>query len=412
MNEMEVVNNNNMNHFESIDYVSKKVLVRVDFNVPLDPQTLAVTDITRISAALPTLHFLIKKGAKVILLSHLGRPKNGPEDVFSLKHIVPTLNQIIGTKVIFVEDCMNAQTAIDAMQPGEVLLLENLRFYKEETKGDVAFAKNLAKYADIYINDAFGTAHRAHASTTQIAHFFEPSHKAFGYLMDAELIAAARFIHNPPRPLTAIIGGAKISDKIVLIENLLHQVDNLLIGGGMAFTFLKALGHEIGTSLCEDDSISVARKCWDLAKHKNVNLMLPLDSICSADFSNNLPTECFSNYDLPHDVMGLDIGPATVEAFSSIIQASKSIVWNGPMGVFEMSNFEHGTNAIAQAVADVTQRGAYSLVGGGDSIAALTKANLQSSVTHVSTGGGAFLELLEGKVLPGVAAISAPKTMF
>jgi len=393
-----------MQNIETFDFQDKKALIRVDFNVPLNGN-FEVTDATRINAAVPTIKKVFAGGGSVILMSHLGRPKGEKQDKFSLKHIVATVSEKLGVPVQFAEDCIGT-AAIEAagkIKSGEVLLLENLRFYNEETEGDVVFAKKLADLGDVYINDAFGTAHRAHASTAIIAFFFKD--KMFGYVIENELEAAQKVVENSERPFTAIMGGAKISDKILLIEKLLDKVDNLIIGGGMSYTFFKALGGEIGASLVESDKLNLARTILELAKEKNVNLRLPTDSIIASEFSNDANISGSENTSIPSGWMGLDIGPKAIEEFSAIIKKSKTIMWNGPMGVFEMSNFENGTKSVAQAIAGATENGAYSLIGGGDSAAAINKFNYQDKVSYISTGGGALLEYLEGKELPGLKAI-------
>ena len=393
-----------MQNIETFDFQDKKALIRVDFNVPLN-SNFEVTDATRINAAVPTIKKVLAGGGSVILMSHLGRPKGEKQDKFSLKHIVATVSEKLGVPVQFAEDCIGT-AAIEAagkIKSGEVLLLENLRFYNEETEGDVVFAKKLADLGDVYINDAFGTAHRAHASTAIIASFFKD--KMFGYVIENELEAAQKVVENSERPFTAIMGGAKISDKILLIEKLLDKVDNLIIGGGMSYTFFKALGGEIGASLVESDKLNLARTILELAKEKNVNLCLPTDSIIASEFSNDANISGSENTSIPSGWMGLDIGPKAIEEFSAIIKKSKTIMWNGPMGVFEMSNFENGTKSVAQAIAGATENGAYSLIGGGDSAAAINKFNYQDKVSYISTGGGALLEYLEGKELPGLKAI-------
>ena len=393
-----------MQNIETFDFQDKKALIRVDFNVPLNGN-FEVTDATRINAAVPTIKKVFAGGGSVILMSHLGRPKGEKQDKFSLKHIVATVSEKLGVPVQFAEDCIGS-AAIEAagkIKSGEVLLLENLRFYNEETEGDVVFAKKLADLGDVYINDAFGTAHRAHASTAIIAFFFKD--KMFGYVIENELEAAQKVVENSERPFTAIMGGAKISDKILLIEKLLDKVDNLIIGGGMSYTFFKALGGEIGASLVESDKLNLARTILELAKEKNVNLCLPTDSIIASEFSNDANISGSENTSIPSGWMGLDIGPKAIEEFSAIIKKSKTIMWNGPMGVFEMSNFENGTKSVAQAIAGATENGAYSLIGGGDSAAAINKFNYQDKVSYISTGGGALLEYLEGKELPGLKAI-------
>ena len=395
-----------MKTIDQANFANKKVLIRVDFNVPLD-KNYNITDDNRITAALPTIKKILKDGGAVILMSHLGRPKNGPTDEFSLKHIVPHLSDLLGQQVEFANDCIG-QEATDkakALQPGEVLLLENLRFYKEEEKGDVEFAKKLAALGNVYVNDAFGTAHRAHASTSVIAQFF-PDAKYFGYLMASELENAEKVLNNPQRPFTAIMGGSKVSDKIKLIERLLDKVDNLIIGGGMAYTFAKADGGNIGTSLVEMDKLDLAKSLQQKAKEKGVKLFLPVDNVVADAFANDANTKIAKTGQIEDKWMGLDIGPETVEAFSKVIEESKTILWNGPMGVFEMDNFDKGTKAVAEAIVKATENGAFSLIGGGDSAAAISKFNLTSQVSYVSTGGGALLEYMEGKELPGVKAIN------
>jgi phosphoglycerate kinase len=393
-----------MQNIETFDFQNKKALIRVDFNVPLN-DAFEVTDTTRINAAVATIKKVLAGGGSVILMSHLGRPKGQKQDKFSLKHIVSAVSEKIGVPVMFAEDCIGevAETAAKTLSVGEVLLLENLRFYSEETSGDPSFAKKLADLGDVYINDAFGTAHRAHASTAVVASFFDD--KMFGYVIENELEAAQKIVENGERPFTAIMGGAKISDKILLIEKLLDKVDNLIIGGGMSYTFFKAMGGEIGSSLVEEDKLNLARTILDLAKKKNVNLCLPVDSIVSSAFSNDAEIGESENTSIKKGWMGLDIGPKAIEDFSTIIKKSKTIMWNGPMGVFEMSNFENGTKSVAQAIANATENGAYTLIGGGDSAAAINKFNFQDKVSYISTGGGALLEYLEGKELPGIKAI-------
>ena len=394
-------------NFNSCNFNNKKVIIRVDFNVPLDKETRAVTDDTRIRSALPTIQKILQEGGSVILMSHLGRPESGPEEKYSLKNIISTLETLLQQKILFSKDCMQAADACMNLKSAEVLLLENLRFYKQEEAGDIDFAKKLASYADFYVNDAFGTAHRAHASTAIIADYFDSDHKCFGYLMESEVKHAQKILVNPTRPVCAIIGGAKVSDKILLIENLLDKVDFLLIGGGMAYTFHKALGAAIGKSLCEEDKLALAQNIIEKAKTLGVTLLLPEDSVCAEKFDNDSPQQTFSSNAIPDDYMGLDIGEKAQQKYRDIILQSKSILWNGPMGVFEMSHFAQGTKAIAEAVAEATQQGAFSLIGGGDSVAAINLLNLQNQVSHVSTGGGALLELFEGKNLPGIAAIEA-----
>jgi len=395
-----------MKTVDQIKFLGKKALVRVDFNVPLDAN-YNITDDNRMTAALPTIKKILNDGGAVILMSHLGRPKDGPTEKYSLKHLVPHLSDLLGQQVEFADDCIGEQ-AVDkakALAPGQVLLLENLRFYKEEEKGDKDFAQKLAALGDIYVNDAFGTAHRAHASTAVIAQFF-PDAKCAGYLMAAEVNNAEKVLNNAERPFTAIMGGAKVSDKIELIEQLMTKVDNLIIGGGMAYTFAKAQGGKIGKSLVEEDKLDLANTIIEKAKNIGVNLLLPTDSIIADAFSNEANTDTAQNDNIKDGWMGLDIGPASIKAFSKVIEDSKTILWNGPMGVFEMEKFEQGTKAVADAVVKATEGGAFSLIGGGDSAAAVAKFNLTSDVSYVSTGGGALLEYMEGKELPGVKAIN------
>jgi len=397
-----------MNTIDQCDFKDKKALIRVDFNVPLD-KDFNITDDKRMRAALPTITKVLNDGGSVILMSHLGRPKGGPENAFSLKHILGDLSRMLDLEVKFADDCIGAEAEDKAknLVPGEVLLLENLRFYKEEEKGDKEFAGKLAKLGDVYVNDAFGTAHRAHASTSIIAEFF-PTEKYFGYLMAEELKNAEKINNNADKPFTAIMGGAKVSDKILLIESLLDKVDNLIIGGGMAYTFAKAQGGEIGTSLLEADRMELCLELIEKAKAKGVNLLLPLDTVIADKFDNNAEKKSVDTGTIPADWMGLDIGPKTIEAFTAVIKNSKTLLWNGPMGVFEMANFEQGTRAIAEAVVAATkENGAFSLIGGGDSAAAIAKFGLEDEVSYVSTGGGALLEYMEGKELPGVKAINS-----
>lgn len=395
-----------MKTVDQINFLGKRALIRVDFNVPLD-KDYHITDDNRMTAALPTIKKILKDGGEVILMSHLGRPKDGPTEKYSLKHLVPHLSDLLGQHVEFADDCIGPEAVEKAknLAKGQVLLLENLRFYKEEEKGDVEFAKKLAALGDVYVNDAFGTAHRAHASTAVIARFF-PEAKCFGYLMAAELANAEKVLNGAEKPFTAIMGGAKVSDKIELIERLMDKVDNLIIGGGMAYTFAKAQGGHIGKSLVEEDKLDLANSLIEKAKEKGVNLLLPTDSIIADNFSNDANTDIASNDNIKDDWMGLDIGPASIKAFSKVVEGSKTILWNGPMGVFEMEKFEQGTKAIAEAVVKATENGAFSLIGGGDSAAAVAKFNLTSDVSYVSTGGGALLEYMEGKELPGVKAIN------
>lgn len=396
-----------MRTIDQCNFADKKALVRVDFNVPLDSD-FNITDDKRMRAALPTINKILNDGGSVILMSHLGRPKGGPEDKYSLKHILGDLSRMLDLEVKFANDCIGAE-AIEKSKnlvPGQVLLLENLRFYKEEEKGDRGFAEKLSELGDIYVNDAFGTAHRAHASTAIIAEFF-PGAKYFGYLMTEELKNAQKVDHGAEKPFTAIMGGAKVSDKILLIESLLDKVDNLIIGGGMAYTFAKAQGGEIGTSLLEEDRMQLCLELLEKAKAKGVNLLLPVDTVIADKFDNEAKKESVEAGHIPADWMGLDIGPKTVELFSKVIGSSKTLLWNGPMGVFEMTSFELGTRGIANAVVAATrENGAFSLIGGGDSAAAIAKFNLEDQVSYVSTGGGALLEYMEGKVLPGVKAIN------
>lgn len=395
-----------MKTVDSVNFSGKRALVRVDFNVPLD-EHFAITDDNRIQGALPTINKILADGGSVILMSHLGRPKEGPTDNYSLKHLVAYLSTVLSRPVLFADDCIGASAVAQAasLQPGQVLLLENLRFYKEEEKGDAAFAEKLAGLGDVYVNDAFGTAHRAHASTAIIAQFF-PQAKYFGYLMAAELENAEKVLNHPDRPFTAIMGGAKVSDKILLIEQLLTKVDHLIIGGGMAYTFIKAQGGQIGTSICEDDKLELANSLLKKAAEKGVSIHLPVDTLVADAFSNEAHTQVCPTAQIPSDWMGLDIGPKTAENFAAVIQQSKTVLWNGPMGVFEFETFEKGTKAVAFSVVEATKEGAFSLIGGGDSAAAVSKFNLTEQVSYVSTGGGALLEYMEGKELPGVKAIN------
>jgi len=395
-----------MKTIDQIKFAGKRALVRVDFNVPLDDD-FNITDDNRMTAALPTIKKILKDGGAVILMSHLGRPKGGPEDKYSLKHIVPHLADLLGQQVEFADDCIgdDAVAKSKALGNGEVLLLENLRFYKEEEKGDKDFAEKLSKLGDVYVNDAFGTAHRAHASTAVIAQFF-PNAKYFGYLMAAELQNAEKILNDATKPFTAIMGGSKVSDKIELIEKLLDKVDNLIIGGGMAYTFAKADGGAIGKSLVEADKLDLALSLKQRAKEKGVNLLLPVDNVIADKFANDANTNVANTGEIPDGWEGLDIGPETVKLFSKVIEESKTILWNGPMGVFEMDTFMVGTKGIADAVAKATEDGAFSLIGGGDSAAAVAKFGMTDDVSYVSTGGGALLEYMEGKELPGVKAIN------
>ncbi|RCH54327.1 phosphoglycerate kinase [Mucilaginibacter hurinus] len=395
-----------MKTIDQISFAGKKALIRVDFNVPLDKE-YNITDDNRITAALPTIKKILKDGGSVVLMSHLGRPKEGPTEKYSLKHVVKHLSDLLGQEVEFADDCIgdDAVQKASELHNGEVLLLENLRFYKEEEKGDKDFADKLAKLGDIYVNDAFGTAHRAHASTAIIAQFF-PDNKYFGYLMAGELANAEKVLNDAAKPFTAIMGGAKVSDKIELIEALLEKVDNLIIGGGMAYTFARAQGGKIGKSLVEEDKLDLANSLIEKAKAKGVNLLLPTDSVIADNFSNDANTDAAQNDNIKDGWMGLDIGPESVKKFSSVVAESKTILWNGPMGVFEMEKFETGTKAVADAVVKATENGAFSLIGGGDSAAAVAKFGYTDDVSYVSTGGGALLEYMEGKELPGVKAIN------
>ncbi len=397
-----------MSKFSDFNFKGHTALVRVDFNVPLD-DAFNITDDNRMTATIPTIKKILADGGKVVLMSHLGRPKEGPTDEFSLKHLLKHLHGLLGgeTKVFFADDCVCSQAGMTAsmMRAGEVLLLENLRFYKEEEKGDEAFAKKLSALGDVYVNDAFGTAHRAHASTAIIAQFYEPANKMFGLLMEAEVKSAEKVMHANEKPFTAIIGGAKVSDKILIIENLLERATDIIIGGGMAYTFLKARGGKIGSSLCEDDRLQTALDILEKAKQKNVSIHLPETSVIADKFAADANTKDCPSDQIPDGWMGLDIGPKAIGIFSEIIGKSKTILWNGPMGVFEMEKFQNGTKSIALAVADATSKGAFSLVGGGDSVAAVNKFDLAEKVSYVSTGGGALLEYFEGKVLPGIEAV-------
>lgn len=393
-----------MRTIDDINFKNKRALIRVDFNVPLNDK-FEITDDTRIRAAVPTIKKILSDGGSVVLMSHLGRPKSGPEDKFSLKHLIKDLSERFGTDVKFASDCIGeeAESKSSGLQPGEILLLENLRFHPEETKGDEGFAKKLSVHGDIYVNDAFGTAHRAHASTSIVAQFFDE--KVCGYVMAAEIENAQKVLDKADKPYTAIMGGAKISDKILIIEKLLDKVDNLIIGGGMSYTFFKAMGGDIGSSLVEEDKLDLANELIKKAKEKGVNLELPFDSVIADKFDNNAKTDIVRNGAIPDGWMGLDIGPQAREVFAKTIKNSKTILWNGPMGVFEMSNFAKGTTGIAEAVVEATEKGAFSLIGGGDSAAAVNLLGYGDKVSYVSTGGGALLEYMEGKELPGVKAL-------
>ena len=397
-----------MTKFSAHNFKNEKVLIRVDFNVPLDEQ-YNITDDTRMRAAIPTIKKILGDGGSVILMSHFGRPKDGPADKYSLRHLLIHLQELTGnTKILFADDCIgtDAQQKAKDLEPGEVLLLENLRFYKEEEKGDKSFAEKLSKLGDVYVNDAFGTAHRAHASTAVIAKFFPGNKKMFGLLMESEVASAEKVLHASVKPFLAIIGGAKVSDKILIIENLLDRATDIIIGGGMAYTFMKAEGGKIGNSLCEDDKLDKANELLGKAKQKGVCIHLPADSIIADKFDAEAMVSGALSNNIPDGWMGLDIGQMACETFKKVIHHSKTILWNGPMGVFEMKKFQHGTKTIAEAVADATTNGAFSLVGGGDSVAAVNQFNLADKVSYVSTGGGALLEYFEGKELPGIKAIN------
>ena len=395
-----------MSDFHTYDFSGKRALIRVDFNVPLDKETLEITDDTRIRAALPTIQYILKNGGSVVIMSHLGRPKDGSENRFSLRHIVKHTSDLLGVPVQFSEDCIGPESeAMSAnLKPGEVLMLENVRFHKRETAGTESFAEQLAKHGDVYVNDAFGTAHRAHASTTVIANFF-PTDKMFGLLLEAEIKSVDKVLNSYEKPLTAIVGGAKVSSKITIIERLLDKVDNLIVGGGMAYTFVKAMGGKVGNSLVEDDYIDMAKKIMSEAKAKGVNLYIPTDTIIADKFDNEANRKEVPIGEIPDGWMGLDTGSETSKACREIISNSKLILWNGPMGVFEMENFQQGTKDVANAIVEATAKGAFSLIGGGDSVAAINKFNLADKVSYVSTGGGAMLEYLEGIELPGIKAI-------
>ncbi|MCO4819180.1 MAG: phosphoglycerate kinase [Bacteroidetes bacterium] len=396
-----------MQTVDQFDFSGKKALVRVDFNVPLN-DSFDITDDARMMAAVPTILKILKDGGSAILMSHLGRPKGGPNPAFSLNHLVDHLGKITGAHIHFASDCIgeDAISMAQSIKPGEILLLENLRFYDEEKSGDADFAKKLARYGDIYVNDAFGTAHRAHASTSVVASSFG-NQKCFGYIMANEIANANKVIAEPAKPFVAIVGGAKVSDKLLLLENLMQVADTILIGGGMAYTFVSALGGKIGTSLFEADRVELALELLEKAKAKGVKLTLPADSVCADGFTNDGGLLTCSSDSIKDGWMGLDIGPKAVEAYVSEILNAKTVLWNGPMGVFEFSNFENGTKSVAHAVADATSKGAFTLIGGGDSAAAIKQFGLKDDVSYVSTGGGALLEYFEGKELPGIAAINA-----
>ncbi len=393
-----------MKTINDFNFHNKKALIRVDFNVPLD-ENFNVTDVNRIEGAKPTIDKILADGGSVILMSHLGRPK-GKEDKYSLKHIVSTVSEVLAVSVQFATDCQGevAQKAAANLQSGQVLLLENLRFYSEEEAGDVAFAKELASLGDIYVNDAFGTAHRAHASTTIIAQFF-PNNKCFGLLLAKEIESLNRVLKNSVKPVTAVLGGSKVSSKITVIENILDKVDHMIIGGGMTFTFIKALGGKIGNSICEDDKLDLAIEILHQAKLKNVHIHIPVDVVAANAFSNDAETQIVDVREIPDGWQGLDAGPKSLEIFKKIIMESKTILWNGPLGVFEMEKFAHGTITLGEYIATSTANGAFSLVGGGDSVSAVKQFGLEDKMSYVSTGGGAMLEMLEGKILPGIQAI-------
>lgn len=418
-----------MQTIDKYSFKGKRAIIRVDFNVPLNKQTFEVTDDTRIRGALPTIKKVLADGGSVILMSHLGRPDGKAQDKYSMKHILSAVEKNIGIPVAFAGDCMgeNAKAATAALKPGQVVLLENLRFYEEEEgkpyhlgenptdeekkagkakvkESQKAFVKQLASYADCYVNDAFGTAHRAHASTALIAEYF-PNDSMFGYLIESELKAMDKVLMAPEKPFTAIMGGAKVSDKILIIENLLNRVDNLIIGGGMTYTFIKAQGGKIGKSLCEEDKLELALEILKKAKEKGVKVYIPTDAINADAFDANANTNVSKTNETPDGWMGLDIADETIKTFSEVIANSKTVLWNGPMGVFEMDKFSKGTSAVAQAIAAATAKGAFSLIGGGDSVAAINKNKLADKVSYVSTGGGAMLEYMEGKELPGIKAI-------
>ena len=393
-----------MKTLNDFNFNNKKAIIRVDFNVPLD-EYFKVTDATRIEAAKPTIDKILKDGGSVILMSHLGRPK-GVEAKYSLQHIVSKTEEILGQKVHFASDCIGeiAENAAKSLQPGEILLLENLRFYAEEEKGDVEFSKKLAALGDIYVNDAFGTAHRAHASTTIIAQFFKEA-KCFGYLLAKEIESIEKVLKNSEKPVVAILGGSKVSSKITVIENILDKVNHMIIGGGMTFTFVKALGGKIGNSICEDDKLELAIEILKQAKEKGVQIHIPVDVVAADAFSNDANTQIVDVNQIPDGWQGLDAGPKTLEIIKRIILDSKTILWNGPLGVFEMENFANGTISLGEYIAESTANGAFSLVGGGDSVAAVKQFGLEPKMSYVSTGGGAMLEMLEGRTLPGIAAI-------
>ncbi len=394
-----------MQTIHNYNFSGKKALIRVDFNVPLN-ENFEITDDTRIQAALPTIKKVMGAGGSPVIMSHFGRPKNGPEDKFSMRHLVSHLSQLLGVEVKLAPDCIGEEVKKMAadLKPGEVLMLENLRFHKGEEKGDEEFAKQLAENGDCWINDAFGTAHRAHASTAVIAKFF-PNDKMFGYLIESEVESLDKVVKNPKRPFTAIMGGAKVSSKITIIENLLSSVDNLILGGGMTYTFVKANGGEVGNSICEPDFLDTARNIEKLAKEKGVKLIMATDVVAADDFSENANTRILPANEIPEGWQGLDAGPESIAKFKEVIENSATILWNGPVGVFEMDKFAEGSKAVGEAILKATEKGAFSLVGGGDSVACVNKFNLADGMSYISTAGGALLEYLEGRVLPGVAAV-------
>lgn len=394
-----------MKTIKDFNFKDKKAIVRVDFNVPLDAD-FNVTDDNRIVAAKPTIEKITNEGGIAILMSHLGRPKSGPEEKFSLKHIVSKVEEVLGKKVTFVSDSVGTEVeaVVAAAQPGDVILLENLRFYAEEEKGDENFAKQLANLGDVYVNDAFGTAHRAHASTTIVAQFF-PENKCFGFLLAKEIESIDKVLNSSEKPVTAVLGGSKVSSKITIIENILDKIDHMIIGGGMTFTFIKALGGHIGNSIVEDDKLDLALEIIEKAKAKNVQIHLPIDMIIADGFSNDANTQIVDVNEIPDGWQGLDVGPKTLESLKPVIAESKIILWNGPLGVFELEKFAQGTISLGNYIAEATANGTFSLVGGGDSVAAVKQFGLEPKMSYVSTGGGAMLEMLEGKTLPGIAAI-------
>ena len=395
-----------MTAIDKYNFKEKRALIRVDFNVPIDKDTFEITDDTRIRAAFPTIKKVLADGGSVVLMSHLGRPKSGSEEKYSLKHIVNAVSDVVGVEVKFAGDCIGDEAfkLSFSLQPGEVILLENLRFYKQETAGDENFAHQLARHGDVYVNDAFGTAHRAHASTTIVAQYF-PHDKLFGYLVEREIASVERVLRNGKKPITAIVGGAKVSSKITILKNLLDKVNHVIIGGGMAYTFARALGGKTGSSLVEEEHISTAENILEEAAKKGVSVIIPEDTVAATAFSNEADRQVYDTQAIPDGWMGLDIGPKAIDACTKCILSSNTILWNGPLGVFEMPSFEAGTKAIAIAIAEATEKGAFSLIGGGDSVAAVNQFGLADKMSHVSTGGGAMLEFLEGQELPGIKAI-------